>query len=52
MPAPHHLAQARFEVQERGRQPAMTLTRVLPAIDLRAAFLDKCIDGLQTGMSL
>ncbi len=48
MPVPHHLAQARFDVQERGRQPAVTLTRVLPVIDLRAAFLDERIDGLQT----
>ena len=48
MPVPPHLAQARFDVQERGRQPAVTLTRVLPVIDLRAAFLDERIDGLQT----
>ena len=48
MPVPHHLAQARFDVQERGRQPAVTLTRVVPVIDLRAAFLDERIDGLQT----
>ena len=48
MPVSHHLAQAQFDVQERGRQPAVTLTRVLPVIDLRAAFLDERIDGLQT----
>ena len=36
-----------FDVQERGGQPAMALTRVLPVIDFRTAFLDEGIDGLQ-----
>ena len=44
----HHLPQARFDVQERGGQPAMPLDRVLPVINLRTAFLDEHIDGLQT----
>ena len=39
-----HLPQARFDVDERGRQPALPLTRVLPMIDFRAPFLDQGID--------
>ena len=48
MPVAHHLPQARFDVQERGRQPAVALARVLPVIDLRTAFFDERIDGLET----
>ncbi len=42
-----HLPQARFDVDERRRQPALPLTRVLPMIDLRTPFLDKGIDRFQ-----
>ena len=48
MTVAHHLPQARFDVQERGCQPAVPLARVLPVIDLRTAFLDERIDGLET----
>ena len=48
MPVAHHLPQARFDVQERGRQPAVALARVLPVIDLRTALLDERIDGLES----
>ena len=42
-----HLPQAWFDVDERRRQPALPLTRVLPMIDLRAPFLDEGIDRFQ-----
>ena len=45
MAVAHHLPHARFDVQERGRQPAVALARVLPVIDLRTAFFDERIDG-------
>ena len=48
MAGAHHLSQARFDVEERGRQPAVALARVLPVIDRRTAFLDERIDGLET----
>ena len=44
----HHLPQARLDVQERGREPAVALARVLPVVDLRTAFLNERIDRLQT----
>ncbi len=44
----HHLPHARFDVEECGRQPEVALARVLPVIDLRTAFLDERIDGLET----
>ena len=47
MAAAHHLPQARFDVYERRCQPALALARVLPVVDLRAAFLDESIDGLK-----
>lgn len=42
-----HLPQARFDLDECGRQPALPLTRVLPVIDLRPPFLDEGIDGFK-----
>ena len=42
-----HLPQAWFDVDERRRQPALPLARVLPMIDLRAPFLDEGIDRFQ-----
>ena len=48
MTVAHHLAQARFDVQQRGCEPAVSLARVLPVIDLHTAFLDESIDGLET----
>ena len=47
MAVAHHLPQARFDVYERRCQPALALARVLPVVDLRAAFLDESIDGLK-----
>ena len=43
----HHLPQTWFDIQERGRQPAVPLARVLPVIDLRTALLDERIDRLE-----
>ena len=48
MPVAHHLAQARFDVQQRGGQPAVALARLLPVVDLRTALLDERIDRLET----
>ena len=47
MPVAHHLAQARFDVQQRGGQPAVSLARLLPVVDLRTALLDERIDRLE-----
>ena len=44
----HHFPQAWLDIDKRGRQPTVALARVLPAIDLRTAFFDKRIDGLET----
>ena len=41
VPVAHHLAQARFDVQPRGGQPAVSLARLLPVVDLRTALLDE-----------
>ena len=48
MAVAHHLPQPWFDVQARGGQPAVALARVLPVVNLRTAFLDERIDGLQT----
>ena len=44
MAVAHYLPQTRFDVHERRRQPALALARVLPVVDLGAAFLDEGID--------
>ena len=43
-----HSAKPRFDVDKCGCQPAFPLARVLPMVDLGAAFLDQSIDGLET----
>ena len=47
MAVARHLPQPWFDIQERGRQPTLALTRVLPVVDLRTAFLDERVDRLQ-----
>ena len=48
----HHLPEARLDVGERGREPALALVRSYPVIDFRATFLDKRIDGLEAVPSI
>jgi len=47
MAVARHFPQPWFDIQESGRQPALALTRVLPVVDLRTAFLDERIDRLE-----
>ena len=44
----HDLPQTWFYIEERGGEPPVSLTRLLPVVDFGAAFLDERIDGLET----